>query len=111
MNTLKISTPTQPQGLIVFTLGTLEYFGSWLLLIFLPASDWSLSGIGFAAPAFTPALWLIGLAMIGRQLYWENWYLWWIYLVVAGGFLFAHIWHTALIFNRANVSAIKLFYR
>jgi hypothetical protein len=66
---LELSTQKQRQGLVVFTLGTLVYFGSWLLLMFLPASEWSASVIGFTSPAYTPALWLIGLAMVGRRLY------------------------------------------
>jgi hypothetical protein len=100
MMPLELSSPRQQRGLVIFTLGTLVYFGSWLLLMFFPNLEWSTSAIVFTAPAYTPALWLIGLAMIGRRLYWGHFYRWWMYLVIAGCFLTAHIWHTALIFRR-----------
>lgn len=97
---LSVSTPAQRRSLFIFGLGSLVYFSSWLALIFSPDSPWSKSALGFMAPAYTPALWLFGLAALGRQLFWGRFYRWWMYVMVSSGFLAAHIAHTALVYAR-----------
>lgn len=97
---LELSTPLHRRGLLVFVLGTLVYFVSWLVLMASPDSPWSRSAVGFLAPAYTPALWLIGLAMLGRRLYWGSYYRWWMYLLISGSFLVAHISHAGLVYGR-----------
>ncbi len=54
------------------------------------------------APAYTPALWLLGLAMIGRRLFWGHLYHWWMHLLISTLFLAAHITHTALVHGRGR---------
>lgn len=97
---LETSSPAVRRGLLVFAMGTMVYFGSWLALILAPASGWATSWFGFVAPAYTPALWLFGIALTGKRLYWGRFYRWWMYLPVAFLFLCAHIAHTALVFAR-----------
>ena len=97
---LSASTPAQRRSLFIFGLGSLVYFSSWLPLIVWPESAWSTSALGFMAPAYTPALWLFGLAALGRQLFWGHFYRWWMYVVVSCGFIAAHIAHTALVYAR-----------
>ena len=97
---LELSTPAQRRALLVFAVGTLIYFASWLAIMTSPESAWSTSALGFTAPAYTPALWLLGLAMLGRRLYWGHFYRWWMYLLLSGGFLAAHISHAALVYAR-----------
>jgi hypothetical protein len=97
---LEVKAPIQRRGLLLFTAGTLIYFASWLALIIWPSSAWSVSAAGFMAPAYTPLLWLLGLAMVGRRLIWGHGYRWWFYLPVAAVFLIAHIWHTAIVYAR-----------
>ena len=41
-------------GLVVYILGTLVYFASWLPLLFAQASAWSNSPAGLLAPRLTP---------------------------------------------------------
>ena len=101
---LDIATPIQRRGLAVFAVGTLIYFASWLPLIFSPSSAWSASAAGFLAPAYTPALWLLGLALAGRRLFWGRFYRWWFYLAAAALFLSAHIFHASIVYAR-TVSA------
>ena len=98
---LELATPIQRRGLALFIVGTLVYFASWLALIMWPDSAWSESAVGFTAPAYTPSLWLLGLALIGRRLFWGNLYRWWFYIPIAGLFLVAHIWHTAIVYARS----------
>jgi hypothetical protein len=101
---LEVSARAEQWALLVFALGTLVYFASWLALIAAPSSAWSLSAFGFVAPAYTPTLWLLPLAFLGQRLYWGNLYQWWFYLLPATIFLAAHISHTALIYARTRTA-------
>jgi hypothetical protein len=97
---LDVSTPESKRALLLYAAGTLLYFASWLVLIFFPASRWSTSALGFAAPACTPFLWLLGIALLGRRLFWGAFYRWWMYLLLALAFLATHISHTVLVYAR-----------
>lgn len=97
---LELAKPVQRRGLAIFAAGTLVYFASWLPLIIWPSSAWSTSAAGFMAPAYTPFLWLLGLAMVGRRLFWGRFYRWWFYLALAALFLGTHILHASIVFAR-----------
>ncbi len=97
---LDVAAPVQRERLGLFAAGTLVYFASWLPLLTAPSSSWSMSAVGFLAPAYTPAIWLLGLALLGRRLFWGASYRWWMYLPVSVVFLCAHIVHTWLLVSR-----------
>lgn len=97
---LEFATPVQRQGLAFFAVGTLVYFASWLPLIYWPSSAWSASAAGFMAPAYTPLVWLLGVAMMGRRLFWGRFYRWWFYLAIAALFLGTHVLHAGIVFAR-----------
>ena len=59
-----IENSMQRVGGIIFLVGVVLYFASWLMLIYSPDSRWSKNAIGFSAPAFTPIIWLIGLSFM-----------------------------------------------
>lgn len=99
---LRIATKYDRRALIVFSFGTFGYFSSWLALIYLPKSSWSLSIFGSLAPAYTPILWLTGIAMLGNRLFWGQFYRWWMYLILCVGFLAAHITHVLLVYFRSS---------
>ena len=99
---LNFAAPGRMCALFVFGVGTLVYFASWFMLILFPASAWSTSALGFAAPAYTPFLWLLGIALFGRQLFWGTFYRWWMYLALALAFLAVHTSHTALVYARSH---------
>lgn len=80
---LEQSSHASRRGLLIFAAGTVVYFSSWLALIWFPSSSWSTSALGFVAPAYTPAFWLLGIALTGRQLFWGAFYRWWMYLPFA----------------------------
>ena len=86
-------------GLVVYIMGVIIYFISWLLLIYIPNSSWSTSLIGFMAPAYTPILWLIGLALLGEKLFINLGYKPWIYIVLSVFFIMIHSYHTYLAYN------------
>jgi hypothetical protein len=89
-------------GLLTYAAGMLVYFASWLPLILAPSSAWSSSALGLAAPAYTPSLWLLGIALAGRQLFWGSFYRWWMYALLSIAFLAAHTSHALLAFQRSH---------
>lgn len=95
---LKIMTARQKAGLTVYIAGILIYFLTWSLLMLFPqlTSNW----FAFAAPAYTPLLWLVGIGLIGDSLYFPIPYKGWHY--IAGSLLFVifHVWHTTLVYLR-----------
>lgn len=97
---LEVSAPGSKRALVVFIVGTVVYCASWLPLILAPASGWSTSAAGFMGPAYTPLLWILGVALLGRRLFWWTWYRWWMYLLLGAAFLAAHITHTAIVHAR-----------
>lgn len=99
---LRISESIQKRGLLLYIGGTLLYFVSWLLLIYLPDSTWSNSFIGFMAPAYTPLLWLIGIGLIGDSFYFKLPYRCWFFILTALLFLVFHNWHTLTIYFRTH---------
>lgn len=75
-------------GLALYAAGMLAYFASWLPLMYRPDSLWSLSRVGLLAPAFSPALWLLGIALLGRS--------WW-YGLLSLAFVGVHVYHNIIL--------------
>jgi hypothetical protein len=99
---LDLAAPTARRALLVYTAGMLVYFASWLALILSPASAWSTSALGFTAPAYTPFVWLLGIALLGRELFRGAFYRWWMYLVLSLAFLTTHVLHAAMVYARSH---------
>ena len=98
---LNLKTKSQKWGMVQYTIGTLIYFLSWLMLIKYPESEWSKSMIGFTAPAYTPIIWLIGIALIGKNtLYLKRISLVSVYILLSVIFVIFHTWHTYIVYVR-----------
>jgi hypothetical protein len=95
---LSILSELQRKGLVLFIVGTLVYFASWLALIVAPESLWARSLIGFSAPSYTPMIWLAGLAVLGRQMFFGTFYRWWMYLALSAAFIAAHVTHAVFVY-------------
>lgn len=89
-------TETGKKGLIIYCIGCVLYFSSWLLLIYLPDSVWSKSIFGFAAPAYTPIIWLTGIAFLLDNYYFDLKYNAWHLIIPSIGFCFFHLFHTSI---------------
>ena len=98
----ELVTRSQKIGIAIFGIGLTTYFVSWLPLIAAPDSYWSHSAVGFLAPAYTPLIWLLGMALLMQRLHWPSPYRWWFYLVLSIGFLAAHIAHATIVFTRLH---------
>ncbi len=99
---LRIATPLQKNGLLLYIAGVLVYFASWIVLISFPESAWSNSLPGFMAPAYTPLFWLMGIALVGDSLYFNLPYRRWLFIAIALVFLLFHNLHTYMIFHRTH---------
>jgi hypothetical protein len=90
----------QKAGLGLYLLGIFMYFLTWRPLILYPESEWSLSLIGFVAPAAIPLISLIGIGLIGNRLFLNIPYRRRIYLFVSLGFVLFNSWHSVIVYNR-----------
>ncbi len=99
---LSFFTKRQKLGIVIYLLGTFIYFLSWRPLILYPTSSWSTSLIGFVAPAFTPVIILIGIAIIGNKLFFGFRQSTVVYLIVSAAFTFFHIWHVMIVHSILN---------
>ncbi len=97
---LRIHSSVQKMGVFVYLTGVVVYFASWSALILFPDARWSTSIFGFMAPAYTPLLWLIGIALIGTNFYFGFRYARWLFMVASLVFLVAHNLHAWLIYQR-----------
>ena len=77
-------------GIALYAAGILVYCASWIPLLYFPEAAWSRSAAGLLAPAYTPLLWLAGIALIGSS---------WAYALAALLFTAVHIYHNILSFE------------
>ena len=89
-------------GLVVYLLGIIIYFISWSLQMYRPDSNWSKSLLGTMAPAYTPIIWLNGIALIGKENFLEipNFALF--YLIISFVFVIVHSLHAYFVYKQNN---------
>ena len=81
---LRIQDTVSKTGLVIFVIGTIIYFVTWIPLIWMPDSIWSQSNMGLLAPRLTPLLPFLGIAMIGHSVPYAG------FSIL---FIILHIWH------------------
>ncbi len=99
---LRITTPLQKKGLLLYLIGILLYFLSWLLLICFPENHLSSNILVFMAPAYTPLLWLLGIGLIANSFYFNLPFKRWLFILIAVIFLVFHNLHTYIVFCRIS---------
>lgn len=99
---LRLETRTQRAGLAVFAVGFAAYAGSWAVLIVAPGSAWATSALGFTAPAWTPALWLLGFVLLAEQSFVPRVRPRAVVATCAIAFVALHVTHAALVFGRSH---------
>ncbi|GAB3513294.1 hypothetical protein GCM10027442_26210 [Emticicia fontis] len=90
----------QITGFWIYLIGLALYFIAWILLIDYPDSAWSKSLLGFMAPAYTPLLWLTGIALTGKSFYFKIPYRAYYFILASLVFLSFHCFHTWLVWER-----------
>lgn len=96
---LSLQSNTQKIGLVLYVLGLLVYFASWLIIIIEPTIDWSQSLVGFMAPAYTTLIWFIGIGLIGQKSFLKVPHLTWIYMTSSILFVIVHTTHTYIVYQ------------
>ncbi len=89
----------QKYGLALYFIGTFLYFLSWRPLILFPEGLWSLSLIGFMAPAITPLIFLTGIGLIGYRLFFNIKYNQLVYILISLVFVIFHTLHVYLAYD------------
>jgi hypothetical protein len=101
---LRVSSPSQKLGFILYLAGLAIYFASWAVLITVPQCAWSTSAAGFMAPSWTPIVWLLGISLIGNELLLPGIaFKPWMYGVLSVLFLIFHNLHTATVYSRSII--------
>jgi hypothetical protein len=85
---------------MLYGVGALVYFLSWIPLLFFSESGWSTSLIGFLGPFYTPLIWAVGIGLIGRTLYVPIPYHPWIYIFLSTVFVVFHCWHGIIVYTK-----------
>ncbi len=62
-----IKSASQKPGLYIYIIGSIFYNLSWIAIIVSAESSWSLSALGFTAPAYTAIIWFAGIGLIGEK--------------------------------------------
>jgi hypothetical protein len=99
---IDISSNIGKKGFYVYIIGSIIYYVSWLMLIYAPNLLWSRSIFGFAAPAYTPIIWLIGISLMANSYYFKITYSKWHFLLPCILFAIFHITHSVFIYMRTN---------
>lgn len=97
---LDITSAVQRRGLWLFVVGVLFYVIAWVPLMAAPQSAWSMSRLGFLAPAYTPLVWLVGLGLTGGRLHGPVSFKPWMYLLLASAFVVVHVAHANLVYTK-----------
>lgn len=89
-------------GLAIYIVGSLIYFASWIIVMYAPSSAWSNSVFGFAAPAYTPIIWLIGISLMADSYNVKIPFGRWHYIIPCAIFIGLHTTHSVLAYLRTS---------
>jgi hypothetical protein len=101
---IRLTTTTQKTGLFLYLLGVVIYFASYGIQNFYPNSAWSTSALGFTASAYTNAIWMIGLGLLGEKFYFATRLRYQSIFYIAPALIFValHTTHAALYHQRIS---------
>ena len=97
---LEMKDKSQKMGLQLFIYGLGIYFLSWIMQMKFPTSFWSLSILGFTAPAYTSIFFIIPIGLIGKNNFFRIKYLQKTYFLIGLIFVLFHTWHAVLVYQR-----------
>lgn len=103
-----ISSLRQKLGFVVYLIGLLIYFSSWLLQIKFKEDKYNRSLILRSAPAYTPIIWLIGIGLMCEKTYLASVNLSPAYFFIVVIFTFIHTWHAYLVVRESSRESEQL---
>jgi hypothetical protein len=77
-------------GMVIYVVGVVVYFASWIMQLYFQETRWSTSALGILAPAYTPLIWMLGIGLIGHS---------WFYVLISVLFSFIHVLHNVQVFG------------
>ncbi|PKV50665.1 hypothetical protein ATE84_2731 [Aquimarina sp. MAR_2010_214] len=95
-----LKTRVQKIGFVIYLIGIILYFLSWICMIAYPLSNWSQSMIGFVSPACTTIIWFVGIGLIGNKTFFRILNLSVIYILIALIFVGLHSLHAYIVYQR-----------
>jgi hypothetical protein len=99
---LRIVSPTQRIGLALYVLGLGMYWVAWRSPLWFAGSAWVSHPAVFMVPAWTPAIWLAGISLIGDRFYFSIPYRPWMYTAASVVFLMFHNLHAWIVWARTH---------
>ena len=96
---IKLDNKIGKAGLIIYIIGVLIYFCSYLIVIKIPAISFHNNFIVLLAPYWTSVLWLIGIGLLGNKLFINIPYHYAAYIVISIVFAVIHSIHGYICYN------------
>lgn len=97
-----LKTRLQKIGFIIYLVGIVIYFLSWVSAIIYPQSNRTTSLIGFMAPAFTTIIFFVGIGLIGNKSFLKLSNISTIYIGLSILFVIFHSAHTYIVFQNLH---------
>lgn len=97
-----LKTRLQKIGFIIYLVGIVIYFSSWIIAIIYPQSNWTTSLIGFMAPAYTTILFFVGIGLIGNTSFLKFSNISIIYIGLSVLFVAFHSAHAYIVFQHLS---------
>ena len=91
----------QKLGWWIYALGLGAYIGCQIAIVVAPASAWATSPAGFLAPAYTPAIWMLAIALtVKDSVFLPFAIVRPMFVLMACVFLAAHVAHASIVYFR-----------
>ncbi len=97
---ISFDTKLQKADLIIYLVGVILYFLSWVVQIYYPETMWSKSIFGFMAPAYITIIWFIGIGLVGTTSFFKIPYMSFIYISISTLFVLFHSLHAYIVYQR-----------
>lgn len=99
MLSLSFDSRIQIIGFLIYVVGVMIYFLSWIMQIYFTETKWSKSIFGFMAPAYSSIIWLIGIGLVGQKLLFDLSYSYAVYIIISFVFVIVHSMHAYFVFR------------
>jgi hypothetical protein len=96
---IKLDNKIGKIGLIIYIIGILIYFGSYFMIIRVPAISFNNNIIILLTPYWTSIFWLVGIGLLGNKLYINIPYHYTAYILISIVFTIIHSIHGYMCYN------------
>ena len=97
---ISLDNKTGNIGLVVYIVGVLIYFVSYIIVIKVPIVSFHNNLFIILAPYWTSILWLIGIGLLGNKLFISMPYHYMVYITLSIVFVMIHSYHGYICYNK-----------